>query len=153
MLERSLNKDDFSSATSIDINKDATSYSDKGLETGKTYWYRIKAVKGELSSSYSNKDSAEVGIYTSLAKNINSVVSVYPNPSSSSVVFIKMDKRLDSNIEARIFNFSGQIVKRIDNIQQNSEFELEMDVSNLNRGVYIIELSDSNVNYFKLIRE
>ena len=153
VLERSKDKNDFSGATIINIDIDATSYSDTGMETGNIYWYRIKAMKGELSSSYSNKDSAEVGIYTALIDEIKSGIIMYPNPSSGSTVYLKLERKFEKNIDLKIISYSGQVVKHFQNLQQNANLEIEFDIQNLRSGVYIVELETDSIQHLKLIHD
>ena len=153
VLERSTSKTDFSDATSIDVDKDATSYSDTELTTGNVYWYRIKGVKGDLSSSYSNLDSAEIGIYTALIDGIKTEVRMYPNPSMGSVVYLKLDQKFKRNIDLNIISYSGQVVRRFQNLQQNTNLEIEFDVQNLKPGVYVVEVVAENISHLKLIHD
>ena len=53
VLERSTDAA-FTSPTTITLAANQQSYSDTGLAAGTTYWYRVKAVSGATSSSYSN---------------------------------------------------------------------------------------------------
>ena len=48
----------FSSVTTITLGANTTSYSDSGLSASTTYWYRVKATSGSVSSAYSNVVSA-----------------------------------------------------------------------------------------------
>lgn len=152
VLERSLNKNDFSGATLIDIDKDAISYSDNGLVTGNTYWYRVKAIKGELSSSYSNLDSAAIGIYTALADELSSAYKIYPNPSLGSSVFLKLDKKFSRSIDLNIFSYSGKLVKHYSDLRQKSNLEIEIDLLEIETGVYIVEVIAEDISHIKLIR-
>jgi Concanavalin A-like lectin/glucanases superfamily/Fibronectin type III domain len=56
-LERSTSSS-FGSATTVSLPAGTQSYSDSGLSAGTTYWYRVKAVSGEISSPYSNTAQA-----------------------------------------------------------------------------------------------
>jgi hypothetical protein len=57
MVERS-SSSTFSSSATFNVAANATTFSDSGLAGGTTYWYRVKAVNGAESSSYSNTASA-----------------------------------------------------------------------------------------------
>ncbi len=152
VLERSVDKNDFSSATLIDIDKDASSYSDMSLATGNTYWYRIKAMKDELSSSYSNLDSASIGIYTALADEFSIKYKIYPNPSLGSSVYLKLDKISNRNIDLNIFSYSGKLIKHYSGLRQKSNKEVEIDMQDIKTGVYIVEVIADEISHLKLIR-
>lgn len=55
-IERSLDGSNFSLLTTVAAG--TTTYSDTGLTAGQTYWYRVSAYNGSLSSGYSNTASA-----------------------------------------------------------------------------------------------
>ncbi len=63
----------------------ATTYDDSALTTGTSYWYRVCAVNGAGSSSYSNTDSAIPAVTYTLAVTIDSAGAGYvtKNPSLS----------------------------------------------------------------------
>jgi hypothetical protein len=48
----------FTSATATSLPAGATSHQDTGLTAGTTYWYRVRAVNGALTSAWSNTASA-----------------------------------------------------------------------------------------------
>ena len=65
---------------------------------------------------------------------------IYPNPAKDKV-FIRSPKTIGA---VSIFNFSGQLVNFIKNIETN---DAEIDISSLKRGIYFINVSTLNKNY------
>jgi len=65
---------------------------------------------------------------------------IYPNPATDKV-FIRSPKTIG---DVSIFNFSGQQVKLMKNIETN---DAEIDISSIKRGLYFINISSSNKNY------
>ena len=65
---------------------------------------------------------------------------IYPNPAKDKV-FIRSPKTIGA---VSIFNFSGQLVNFIKNIETN---DAEIDISSLKRGLYFINVSTLNKNY------
>lgn len=154
VLERSINENDFVNVTSINVVKDAVSYSDSELEAGSTYWYRIKAIKGTLSSSYSNPDSASIEFddVTALIDEIEPEIAIYPNPSLGSIVFLKYDRQVNEAVDFQIVSYTGQVVKQFKNLRQNSRLEFELESQDLKSGIYFIEFNTDKVHHLKLIR-
>ena len=72
-------------------------------------------------------------------------VSVYPNPVKDILKFRGLDV---TNSVVKIFNITGQLVEK--SIVHNSAF----NVSNLNSGIYIVEINKDNQKFFtKIIKE
>ena len=72
-------------------------------------------------------------------------VSIYPNPVKDILNFKGIDV---TNSEVKIFNLMGQLVE--ESIVQNSSF----DITNLNSGIYIIEINKDNQKFYtKIIKE
>ena len=79
--------------------------------------------------------------------NINEIsenINVYPNPATN---FINIES--ESNIEnIVIFNITGQIVS-ISKLQNFKTSKIEIDVSNLQTGIYFLNIETENGNFVK----
>ncbi len=96
----------------------------------------------EADSSYSSIDDAE-----QLIDNFN----VYPNPAEN-VLRIDYKVTTSTNIKIQIINLDGKIVKQItDKISPIGRISLEVDISNIPSGCYLIELTNNGKSYFKKI--
>ncbi len=79
---------------------------------------------------------------------INTEFRVYPNPTSN-VLNVRLKDDVQS-ASARIFNFSGQLVKSTNLKGQDTA----LDVGNLPTGIYIIEvITDTETKQLKFIKE
>ncbi len=85
------------------------------------------------------------GISTNVKDNANFETKIYPNPASTTLNIVS-SKEIAS---IEIFNTIGQ------NIQTISQPSSDLDVSNLNKGIYYmnIQYADSNVETLKFIKE
>lgn len=73
--------------------------------------------------------------------------SVYPNPTTD-YISLEYNASLMENASVSITNYNGQVV------YQNTSFTDRIDVSNLNSGVYILQLtSDTKKGYSRFIKE
>ena len=71
----------------------------------------------------------------------NDVITIYPNPSKN-LIYIDSDY---SSFTASIFNLNGKFVLR-------KNIKNQIDISNLNKGIYFTELmNESNKSFKKLI--
>ena len=69
------------------------------------------------------------------------MITIYPNPSKN-LIYIDSD---NSNFIASIFNLNGKLLIK-------KSIKTQIDISNLNKGVYFIELiNESNKSFHKLI--
>ncbi len=77
-------------------------------------------------------------------------VSVYPNPSNGTI-YVETNEFLES-VEIRVLNSIGQFVKAFN--YERPEKVIELDIQELNKGVYFIELiSENNMRTQKIILE
>ena len=72
-------------------------------------------------------------------------INVFPNPASD-IISLKIDNKSNSNdLEVYLFNQLGDLIRK-------SVFErnnlLELNISNLNKGVYFIQVKDRNNDNF-----
>ncbi|HNE46020.1 MAG TPA: T9SS type A sorting domain-containing protein, partial [Chitinophagales bacterium] len=70
-------------------------------------------------------------------------LSVYPNPSSDIFVFeMKNFKNADMTVE--VYNFSGELVDRVQLINNNGTATATFDASMLAAGTYMVKASDGD---------
>lgn len=83
----------------------------------------------------------------SATKKIN--VSIYPNPTSNAVNVTMDENLIDASL--KIISITGQTVLEKNKL---SGTNFDLNVSNLNSGIYIIQISDENKSYLsKFIKE
>jgi len=70
------------------------------------------------------------------------IVYIYPNPVKDILNFKGIDL---TNSEVKIFNLMGQLVE--ESIVYNASF----DISNLNSGVYIVEMNKDNQKFYRKV--
>lgn len=112
---------------------------------------------GSISSSlYVDPNSTNVILYNTAGQkdafivNLNqttlnienfyqSKISIYPNPATSQINLL-FEKSLE-NANIKIISMNGQVISQKQNI---SGLDFNMDVSRLNSGMYLIQISDKN---------
>ncbi|RLD54456.1 MAG: hypothetical protein DRJ01_18010, partial [Bacteroidetes bacterium] len=104
-------------------------------ETGVTVYFTIEATDVEFTTTYESSYNVITGINDINMNNI----SIYPNPVSDMLHI----NNLTNVKNITISNVIGQKVKTVNNI--NSEI-LNINTSDLERGVYIISITDNNGN-------
>ena len=109
---------------------------------------------GEVFVNPTNQNDASSGLigaisrieFTSLSINeieINQNLNFYPNPTSNSV-FLDIENQIIKNIY--IYDLNGKLVS----IQKN--INNQIDLSNLQFGIYIINTDNQNIKSFKIIK-
>ncbi len=76
--------------------------------------------------------------FLSTQENFKSIYSIYPNPAVNNIN-LSFDNNLE-NASLKIVSLLGQTVHEKQNISGN---DLSFDVSNLSKGIYVIEVTDS----------
>ena len=72
----------------------------------------------------------------------NFEINLFPNPVSESSFFIKLgEETIDEFIEVRIFDLRGNIRQYIN---QKTSLEIEIPITNLETGLFIVQISVSN---------
>jgi len=70
-------------------------------------------------------------------------VSVYPNPTNS-WVNIDFKRNINKNITLKLFNIQGMLIK---STEYKSSEKIKLDLSNLSKGSYIIQITSDNHTY------
>lgn len=71
----------------------------------------------------------------------NLSLKIYPNPATD-FLQIEIPEVFDTNIQVKIFNSTGQLMKQ-STLTNNTDI-LEMNIQDLNTGFYFLEISDKN---------
>lgn len=127
------------------LNRNANNYTDSTVTTGKTYYYRVKAVNPIGSSGYSNVFEAKIGGTVGLLNNVE--FNIFPNPTLD---LIKVS--LPSNIDSENFSISvldqgnNEIFKR-----SYKNRNVEIDLKNFKSGVYNLILKTENETISKKV--
>lgn len=124
----------------------ATTFTDTQLRTGITYYYRVIAKDSDENSEYSNVVNIRPadGLKDQLAKSI----SMYPNPASN-VVNISTTLQVNQTTKFQIVNLQGMVVKTFQ-LQPGTQ-SVELEVSNLVNGIYIVHEVNSETSFGKLL--
>ncbi|MBX3256125.1 MAG: T9SS type A sorting domain-containing protein [Chitinophagaceae bacterium] len=147
-IERSTDKNNFMNAGTVTANNTAGNHSyeftDGGIQSlgASTVYYRIKLKDRDGRFTYS----------PTIALQLNTAatsVQFYPNPVSNRGTLVVTSNR-SQQLQWRILNNTGKIVGR--NIQQVNKavISLPVDVSNLPKGVYYLDVKGSH--FSKLIK-
>ncbi|ASB50573.1 fibronectin type III domain-containing protein [Alkalitalea saponilacus] len=105
-----------------------------GLESGTTYQYKIKACNDSGRSDYSNViEVTTLATGTSINNITDLNISIYPNPAQNQINISGLDK----NSTLEIFSITGAKMMSLDNQSGN----VNLNVSNLENGIYIIKIN------------
>ncbi|WP_104734022.1 metallophosphoesterase [Hanstruepera ponticola] len=77
-------------------------------------------------------------------------ILIYPNPAKD-MVFVESTDFKDTNMQMALYNIYGQQVKRLD-LKNANDGIIQMDVSDLAEGMYLLRLADSENNLIKTKR-
>ena len=151
-LERSLNhNNNFVKIAELPAN--TTSYEDDGVVISLfDYYYRVKAVFGDSSSTYSNEAFLSPTVATSDLLN-NNTVHISPNPTNAAVnVFIKNE--FFGNMETTVFDVLGQLMSERVIIDKNrSDVQFDLDMSSYSSGIYFIKITQEEaVGTFRILK-
>ena len=151
VVERSLGNN-FNFLEVVQLPRDATSYSDRSLEGGLTYFYRIKAIKNDAGNSFSNESFATTIIsvpnapsdLTTESKSIEHVKIGWEDNSNTETEYVVEKSTNNANSYVVVANYPANIVSHIDvnvsvgttyyyrvkavNTQGDSEYSNEVEV-------------------------
>jgi hypothetical protein len=104
------------------------SYSDRELQPGVLYYYRLKQVDPDGEVKYSNVESA------SIEKGGKTIISVYPNPARDFVMISSLQSNDISSV--KIYSLTGQLMAfQMENI---GDWERRVHIGNLPPGEYFV---------------
>ena len=141
-VERSQNGKDWSTISFVAAKTENSAtkqyaLTDKPLN-GANY-YRLKTI---------NKDGKDVYSDIRLVmfdRNAVKDITFYPNPAKDKVV-VSLNKIDTKTATLNLIGMDGKVLKTIMVTDQNSFGNVTMDVSNLSKGMYLLQLTDGNYN-------
>ncbi len=135
-VQRSANGIDFGTLASIDKNAAAT-YTDQTPLQGVSY-YRMKAVDADGKYSYSKT------VIVTFDNSKNSF-TYYPNPVTD-VLNVVFNNTQTERLSFEFTSITGQVIfTQMQNATEGSN-RVQLDVRNLNNGLYVLKIKDSNNN-------
>ncbi len=130
--------------------KDAVMYGDNLYITGETQSYGNGKTNGDhkedglLLKVNGRKMQAPDSSMTNISSpllNEQNAIEIYPNPSNGTFRVSLGDGQLAKNYDLIIFDVFGRIAKQAGNITNDQQ----IDCSNLNNGVYLLQLRKNNI--------
>ena len=88
----------------------------------------------------SNSDAIIVNVYTDIFENIGVTLKIYPNPVDNNKLFITSDA-VDYNTYVYLYNMNGELVKNTNINSVSNNNIVEMDVTDLPAGAYILKVN------------
>lgn len=138
-LERSTNGKDYEKIAWIDGNGTTLSpkrynHKDRNVSVGTTYYYRLKQVDFDESTSYTEVVSAQLKDSKSTKTDIN----IVPNPAKDNITLV-FQEAFSTAISLEIYNTSGKLMIQ-ESIVLNDNLRFPLDVSQLSKGIYIVKV-------------
>jgi hypothetical protein len=130
------------------INGNATSYTDTDLLGIQTCYYRLKRITDTTYSAFSNE--VKTTPVSDVPGVINYTFNIYPNPANN-ILNLKFSYPSSRVAKMAIIDFSGKQIQCF-NFQNNGEtISRTIDISNLRKGIYIVELSIGNAKTSRML--
>ena len=117
-----------------DIVPNTTEYLDKPVRSGQKYYYKVRAVRNTLFSSYSNVLETVAPLISNISVPMKSAVRAYPNPC---VNYITIEGLGGLIVSVEIIGIAGNQVK-----EWISPNKFSFDVSDLPSGIYLMRIKD-----------
>lgn len=149
-IERSINGTDYKEIGKVKGKGYASEienyeFIDREPESGINYY--------RLSQTDFNGRSEILGIRT-VNFEANNRYQVYPNPVDNNFVTIGMKSKKNHDIQIKLFDLTGRIIKNVNLKDINSNPTYRLDIKELNAGMYILEINQGSEKYIeKLIVE
>ncbi len=86
-----------------------------------------------------------------LANRFDNAVNIYPNPVTDGYVNVNFNDPANGNVNINIYNVSGQLLKNFRVYKSASDFTERLNISNLEKGIYMVELRFNNKNAVRRI--
>ena len=121
-------------------------YTDSNVVNGNTYYYVVKARDAAGNESESSVEVSATPVGSTLVEGSGDIrAEIYPNPAEDWVHI-----RVQNGNSVRIFDIAGHVVQSM----SIENMETVMDVSELHRGVYLMEVrTERGAGVYKLIIE
>lgn len=99
-------------------------------------YYRLKIIDNDRTFDYSNVINIPI-----TAIEMNSIVGIYPNPASESII-VKIQSTKNYAPTIKIFDVLGQILIEESITVQEGANKLPIDIANLANGTYMLSMED-----------
>jgi hypothetical protein len=116
------------------------------LEKQTTYYWRVKAIQGLDSTNWSQVRSFVTEGETSIGElNFTGGISVYPNPGNGELT-VTLNKVVSNNFTIEVYNLTGSKVfeQTRQTVISSGQFQAAIDLRQLNKGMYLLRVSDGN---------
>lgn len=149
-LQLSFNDNQFLSPTSYTIASTVSSYTVKNLKKG-IWWWRFRAKTNNDISQWTNPRLYELTVGIEDINNVMSNIDIYPVPCKDKC-FIKFDNvKSDDIYNIELLNLLGQSIFNISLEHNNSSFVKEIELNNVESGIYFIRIFSGNKSVTKKI--
>jgi hypothetical protein len=145
-VQRSIDKKSFSTIGFIKgagttTNTQNYSYSDRSVQSGSEYYYRLKQVDLNGSYAYSTVVNVLFSAPVSFALNQN-----YPNPFNPTTS-ISFSLPVDAKVKVRIYNILGkEIMTLVDNDLTAGNHDFRLNLNSVTSGVYFYSLEAKGID-------
>lgn len=108
---------------------------------------RIKIVQDNVYEDYEDvSGDFEISSVTGIKpQNENRKVNIYPNPVTE-YSLIEFDNEENKTYAFTLYNINGQKIRKISDIRTN---RIELEITDLSRGIYFFHLNSDTGSYFK----
>ena len=87
-------------------------------------------------------------------EDISKFVTVFPNPNSSNEVIVRLSNSIKGEFEIILTDIAGRELNKLRSSNMQSKQDLKFDISQLNQGIYFIQIIQQDVRAVKkLIRQ
>jgi hypothetical protein len=99
------------------------------------------AGKATIAEAVSNgfQSGSNAGLFDALTNQLDAMVQVYPNPASNNAT-ISMNLAHESTVQINLLDASGKLISSKEYGTMSGAWNLNLNTSNLNAGIYLIEL-------------
>ncbi len=115
-------------------------YPDAGI-----YDVTLTVYDGSNSNSVTFENYIDVSICTSIKNSSIEKISIYPNPNNG-IFTVRLNENFGENVTIKVMNPMGSMVFESEGSNTNSGFTTELDLSNLNKGLYFLVIENYQGN-------
>ncbi|HAS41328.1 MAG TPA: hypothetical protein DCS93_12655 [Microscillaceae bacterium] len=129
-----------------DVSRNSLEYIDQNLESGKTYFYRIRSFKGSSFSQYSNRIGANT-LVTGINETLSQQIKVLNNPNVTGVFQIKTERLNNQNWQVELRDEQMKVLPQ--NLVLKSNTGYQIDLRRKPSGVYFLIFDTFNGKVIK----
>ena len=125
-----------------------------GQFIGLRLWIADNEFTSENNGEYylANLGTDITGVIQNLSVGINDPLSansirVYPNPVNTGTLYMDVNTKLSENLKTEIWDMTGKLIKKVKNQTIPGPNTFLLDVSKLNEGLYLIQITGDEVLY------